>query len=242
MSSGSQPMVDTIRSLPHWRIEIRPVVYEPNAIRDIDECLRIIERAKVRFRGWDYPHLPRDRAYLAFADRSICAWVDFAGHKEFWTFFQSAQFIHLFGLKEALASNWNSQLRIQYEGLVRDIDEVPGFVHIGNCLWTVTEVFEFAARLCEQAVYQDRMEVGIALKGIQGFALTTDPTRAWYNHYAASEAAIQGAWPLTVPDLVANRRERAVEATAWLFKRFGWLEPNLSALRDQQAELLTKER
>jgi hypothetical protein len=238
-------IVADIKTRPHWRVEIRPSSYEQFLIPDIDECLNAVKLAKVRLRGWDYPHLPNDRAFLTFGRHSVSAWVDFAAHKEYWTFFQSAQFVHLFAIKEAIAPNWERELRVNYEGVLRDREEttdIPGFIHIGNCLWTLTEIFEFAARLSERTIYRDKLEISITLKGIKGFALTTDLNRAWYGHYSATLDEIDHTWPLRAAELVAERDEVAVRAAVWIFKRFGWLEPNLEALREQQAELLNRAR
>lgn len=234
------PIVTDIKEIPHWRVEIRPDSYDRESIADIDECLAAVKRAKVRLRGWDYPHLPGDPAHLLFGERSVGAWVDFAGHKEFWAFFQSAQFIHLFAIKESLTANWDRTLRVNYEGILRDQADVPGFIHIGNFVWTLTEIFEFAARLCERTVYKDRLEITVTLKGIKGFALTTDVNRAWYGHYTAGQADLGNTWALRAAELVAERDEKALDASLWFFKRFGWLEPNVDALRDQQAELLNR--
>lgn len=236
------PLVEEIKSGPHWRVEIRPEEYQRELVTDLDDCLKAVRMTKVRLRGWDYPHLPSDQGSFSFSGNSVNSWVRFAGHKEYWSFFQSGQFVHLFAVKEASTPNWDRQLRLNHAEMVRDRPEVPGFFDIGNFLWTVTEVFEFAARLCERAVYRDRLQISIAIRRIKGFALTTDPSRAWYAHYAASQVEICNTWHLRAVELVANRHEDALGATAWFFKRFGWLSPNVDSLRDEQAELFPRTR
>lgn len=240
--SARPQIVDEIRSAPHWRVEIRPTRYRDDLIADLGQAVRLLERTQVRLRGWSYPHLSRDETKRSLTSHSLRAWEDFAEHLEYLEFFQSGQFVHLFAIRERRREAWSQQLRVQYEGmLVRDgAPEPHGFIDIGNFVWTMTEVFEFTARLCEAGLYGDAVSVSVGLRSIEGFALTTGPERAWYGHYVATSEQLERARSWTPSDLIVRRSEIAIDESVWFFQRFGWLEPNIRALREQQAELLQR--
>src|SRR6516165_3715752 len=67
------------------------------------KCRQLIEESKVYFRGWDYPHLPRygnglinGVDWLEASTESTVMIPTF----EYWRFYQSGQFAHLFNCGE----------------------------------------------------------------------------------------------------------------------------------------------
>jgi hypothetical protein len=228
----------TIKSLPHWRVLLRPMRYEEELIPSLGECWSLVTRTKLSLRGWDYPHIdfPENQE---LGSNWIASWSDFQGHKEYWRLYQSGQFVHLFTVREVTEWGWQDKLRNgarvaigpqSREGDLR-------FLSVGNFLWSITEVFEFAARLAEVGTYRDVVRVRIGLYDIAGFALT-ETERLMHNLYVNESETLEKTWEVTSKDLLAKSSEHALKATAWFFDRFGWHRLPTDALREEQEQLL----
>lgn len=46
-----------IGSRGYWHVIIRPSKYKKKRIEDISALFPLLEKLKVRWRGWDFPHL-----------------------------------------------------------------------------------------------------------------------------------------------------------------------------------------
>lgn len=164
-------------------------------------------------------------------------------HIEYWRLYQSSQFLHLAAVREALSLEWAEKLRAAAESHASwrtDIDwaTVPGFFSLLNFLYTVTEIFEFAARLTQRGIYSGQVFVSIDIKKIRGFVLTPELDRAWSDVRAVNQENIGRVWELDSSELVANSAHIALQATAWFFERFNWLDPNVEVLRRDQEKFL----
>jgi hypothetical protein len=227
---------------PHWRVNMRPLPYEPERIASLSACFDLVQATKLSLRGWDYPHLSRRTNQRGTGNNWIAAWSDFMHHVEYWRLYQSAQFLHLFVVGEAVQPQWRAQLRDAAEshGSYIDLnwDKVPGYFSMLNFLYTVTEIFEFASRLAQRGVYTGELALTVELKNVKGFVLTPDMDRAWSGVRAATEATIGRTWQYESRDLVAASSEIAVQASAWFFERLGWLDPAVEVLRRDQEKFL----
>ena len=228
---------------PHWRVNIRPGIYEPELIASLGACFELVQSTKLSLRGWDYPHLSHRPNQRGTGNRWVASWSSFLGHVEYWRLYQSGQFIHLFAVREALVAEWHAQLRaaaISHASDRADVDwdRVPGYFSLLSFLYTVTEIFEFAARLAHRGVYTSTIAVTIELKKVRGFVLTPDLDRAWSDIRAASEDQIGRAWLIENRELISASSEVSLRATTWFFERFGWLEPSVQVLRRDQEKFL----
>lgn len=240
----SEPIYKSIKRASHWRVNLRPETYTPELIPTLGGCIELIEKTKVSLRGWDYPHLSNRQSEQGRGTNWVESWSDFRGRKEFWRFYQSGQFIHLFTVKET-APEWRSKLEEDtrfHLGDDENIDwsRVPGFISIINFLYTVTEIFEFATRLCQAGVYKGLITISIQLNGINQFVLTTDTSRSWHNYYAATQDTLGKPWSLSSNELVANSAELSLQAIKWFFERFGWLNPPMEVLKNDQENFLKR--
>ena len=217
-----------VRKYSHWRVLLRPGVYAEERITTLKECWAVVEQNRVRLRGWDYPHVSSEDSERAHGPNWVASWSDFMERYEYWRLFQSGQFVQLFSVREATETAWREKLKQLTKGHLGylkdvDLDGIPGHVHITNFLYSMTEIFEFAARLCQKGLYEGSLEVGVQLQGVKGFVLMTDWDRAWHSYYPASEDTIGRTWKLKADDLVADSSARSLEAILWFFERF-WLD------------------
>jgi hypothetical protein len=236
-----------VRRHPHWRVLFRPGSYETERIPNLAACWKTVEQNRVRLRGWDYPHLSSRDSERGHGVDWIASWSSFMERYEYWRLFQSGQFVHLFSVREATESAWREKLKSLTEGHLKhvkgvDWEAVPGYLHISNFVYSMTEIFEFAARLCQHGIYEGSLSVGVELKGVKGFVLTTDWDRAWHSYYAATEDEFGKTWEIRTDDLVAKSPEKSLDAMLWFFERFGWLDPAIQVLRQDQENFLKGRR
>jgi hypothetical protein len=228
---------------PHWRVNFRPVDYKEHLIPSLGMCFEIIEKNKLSLRGWDYPHLSRRDTEQGQGNNWVASWSDFMGHYEYWRFYQSGQFLHLFSVREATETEWRKKLESEMKSQLSykdDIDwkKVPGFISIINFTYNVTEIYEFAARLCQSQIYTGTINIKIELRGIRDFILSAPWDRVWHSYYAASEDILTKSADYESDRLIAMSKEVALESIAWFFERFGWLNPSMNVIANDQENLL----
>jgi len=221
---------------PHWRVNFRPDVYQGEAVPSLFECFQIIEKNKVRLRGWDYPHLSHRDTERTQGVNWVASWTDFMGHLEYWRFYQSTQFLHLFSIREATYEPWRSRLQelatfhlSQITDL--DLEKVPGFISMMNFLYNVTDIIEFATRLCQAQVYKGSLNISIQINHIRNFILTTEINRAWDIYCSAGEDSLGKTWTINCESLVGDSPQYSLDIVVWFFERFGWLNPSRDVLR-----------
>src|SRR5438477_12026082 len=95
---------------PHWRVNMRPLPFEPERIPSLSAGFELIQSTKLSLRGWDYPHLSHKPHQRGTGKSWIAAWSDFMNHVEYWRFYQSGQFLHLAAVRE-VEPQWRAQLR-----------------------------------------------------------------------------------------------------------------------------------
>lgn len=242
MTKPSITLPTPVLDLPHWRVNIRPVDFQKDRIATLPKLDELVEKTKVRLRGWDFPHIDHRADHREMGNDYVGSWCDFRGTHEYWRLYQSGQFLHLDAMKE-LYPSWHEKLKEaakSHLGGLSDVnwDKVPGFVSVVNFLYRMTEIFEFAARLCQAGVYEGSVSIRIDLKKIKGFVLMVDSDRSWSLYRAATANEIGNEWSLATDILVAQSAERALDATEWFFHRFGWSDPPREVLKKDQKNFL----
>jgi len=239
-----------VTDYPYWRVVFRPKSYDPELIPSLTDCVKLVEKTRVRLRGWDFPFWSPHENEHSLRSTSIASWANFMGSIEYWELFQSGQFVHLAAVREATRANWREKLQeatmshLGHWGHLKDFDwkAVPGYIDILNSVYTVTEIFEFAARVCQAGVYHGPLAITIELNGVKGYVLTTDFDRSWSEFRAASENHLGKTWEIASDDLISASAAHSMNAVAWLFERFGWLSPNLTPLNNDQQKFLSGSR
>jgi hypothetical protein len=230
---------------PHWRVNFRSETYNPELIPSLEKCFQIIEQTKLSLRGWDYPHLSGRPNERGRGSNWVASWSDFGCRNEYWRLYQSGQFIHLFSIEEATNPDWRKELQAMSKSHLgwgslkeQDWSAVPGFISIRNFLYTVTEIFEFAARLCEKGIYGETFTISIELRRIKGLVLTAERLRPMHNYYAVTENELLKNWTVKREDLLAESSANSLAAVLWFFERFGWAHPPLQTLRKDQDDFV----
>jgi hypothetical protein len=228
---------------PHWRVNFRSKLYNDELIESLSKCFDVIDKNKLRLRGWDYPHLSSYGTERGQGVNWVASWSDFMGHKEYWRFYQSGQFLHLFSVREATEPEWREKMEStmrSHLSYMTDVEwgKVPGFISIINFIYQITEIYEFAARLCEAQIYPSTLNIKIDLKGIKGFVLAASWERAWHSYYAANEDILTLSKDYESEELIATSQDESLKTILWFFERFGWLAPSIDVIRNDQANFL----
>ncbi len=226
--------LNKIHSTGYWRVNIRPTSFEETRIDSLAACREIVEHSSVQLRGWDYPHV--DQRELANGEDWVESGADFRGNVEYWRFYQSGQFVHHFACRE------DHEL---------DPNELPPGVHepspsrrylsILSSLYTITEIFEFTARLASRGVLSPQALISIKLVGTEGRQLFFwDAGRHLSRDYICRIPEMTFSTTYAEAELLAQASELALGTTAWIFERFNWTPVPTGVLARDQRNLLER--
>lgn len=229
-------LVAKIKSRGYWRVVIRPTEFNKQLIPSLAECSRLLYEAKVSLRGWDYPHIDRDGPTNGL-DWVECS-TDALEIYEYWRFYQSGQFAHLFNCRE----DWVAPPQL---GVVswKKLPPSSAVLSILSTLYRITEIYEFAARLASKKVIPYRLSVEIELHGMKDRTLVlTDPMRApLLELYTCKVDSLpQPARVVSTAELLERSSEFALESIIWFFERFNWRDIPTDILRNDQRKLLER--
>jgi hypothetical protein len=224
-------VVEMIKSRGYWDVEVRPVPFAPDRIA-YERLEETLDRTTVRLRGWPVPFVEY-RQPVRHGNDWVGQDVDArsVSHLEAWRLFTSGQFVHL----RAISVDWGEANLIAPQGPVEHI------IPVWEVLFYLTELVEFAARLTLRSDHQGTVLIRAKLVNMAGRALVVGQrNRAeFFEPYVHDQAVIEGQIEMTSDDLVASRREFAVQLARHFFLRFGW-KPSLDQLRGHQQELLDR--
>ena len=216
----------------YWRVVIRPAEFKADRIPTLTRCKEIVEASVVSLRGWDYPYVQQNSLELG-QDwiASSCDWEQ-GLHFEYWRFHQSGQFVHHFNCWEE----------------AHPLSRVPApakYLLVLNTLFTVTEIFEFGARLARHDALGSAAEVVIELHGMKGRELTyQDAMQAVLfgrgKKYVAQQDDIKFQTQVPVNRLLGSTRDLAIDGVVSVFERFGWFNPSRERLTQEQAKFLER--
>jgi hypothetical protein len=227
-----------IKEAPHWRVVIRPGVHVEERIDTLSECWRLIESSRVSLRGWDYPHV--DHQHRQNGKDWIESWDDYRSHREYWRLYQSGQFLHLFSFTEDRYRD-KAEEKAKSDVLALNDFSLSGYLSAISALWTITEIFEFAARLAQKADFGDSASVAIQMVRVKDRALfMSDPGRDFSRPYVAKESILSKEWSLQTEQLLSESPELALNAAEWFFERFGWMALPRQVMADDQRKLLER--
>lgn len=217
-----------VLELPHWRVNFRPAHFNPGSIQSDRDLFELVERNAVSFRGWNYPHVSSRLNERSATEKYVASWANFMGHVEYWRLFQSGQFLHLFSVPEVANKAW----RNKYSHI-----DAPGIFSVRNVIFTMTEIFEFAARLSAQRMYAGGLSIKIEVKHVRGFVLVSDFDRLLHGEYAAHADSVARDVQSDSEDMILDNSRIAADSAVWFFNQFGWRNPARIDIEREQAAL-----
>ncbi len=220
-------LLDKIHQHAYWRVVIRPTQFNPREITSLGTCERIVRSSQVVLRGWDYPWVEKIQVGQDWIE-SYCD-SDIVSRYESWRFFLSGQFVHHFTVDEEFHGlNWTPS--------------PDRYLSVLNCLYTVTEIFEFAARLAQHGILRPAAEVSIRLYGMQNRQLTHERLEQAmvFGGYFSRMDEIAHDVAIPASQLLGSTADLALDGATAIFERFGWLNPPRDQLTEEQRKLLER--
>lgn len=225
-------ITERIKERGYWRVGFCPLTFERERIHPLPKCNEVVEKAVVRLRGWDYPHLPKEGA-VAGANY-VEGVVDWEMHKEMWRMYQSGQFVHY----KVLQEDWTAESDLWRERKIK-----PGTIlSVIAAVYVVTEAFEFVRRVVKQGYYEEGVEVTVGLHNTQNRELRIlDPMRGpLFGVYRSAIPDIERTKTFTKQEITEGSREVALDTIVDIFYRFNWTKPPIEVLRNDQQKLLER--
>jgi hypothetical protein len=213
-------LLTEIHKFGYWRVLIHPTEFQQDRIPSLSDCQEAIEKAKVSLRGWDYPHIQYDN--IRRGQDWIESGIDFMGHKEYWRFYQSGQFIHHFSSREETV--------LSKRGL-----------EVVATIFQFTEILEFAARLATREILSPQVTLSVTLSNIKGYSLFFENLlRLLARDYTSHIDKIEWERTLTTEEIVSKSAEIALDAVEFVFDRFGLEKGKRSIWAEDQRKLLER--
>jgi hypothetical protein len=212
--------LEKIKQRGYWRITIRPATHLPKRIAKLTDLRAIIDENTVSFRGWSFPHVGKraieGKEPVEIYDGYIEGSSSWEAFIESFRFYQSGQFIDY----RAFADDWQEERK----QLSRDTNDPPGSrFSVGEAVYQLTEIYEFAARLSKSPAGDDRMECEVRIENLKGRRLTVDGRwMPFIADHIAAASQFERKDMLARPDLLGRASELAIDVAMDLFQLFGW--------------------
>jgi len=224
--------VDKIKSQGFWEVIVRPSKFDKDHIKSLRECVELVQENKVMLRGWDYPHISSKYGIKSGTDwiENLTNWAE---HNEYWRMYRSGQFLHLFSLRE----DWWGEVRIFFS---QQSYTTPGYaLEIICTLYTLTEIYEFVARLAKRKVFDDFLKVSITLNGTKNRRLvTSDMDRSLNDNYVCAIDSIPISRMANVEEIIGKSNEFALDDTVSVFEHFNWFNVPRKSFKEKQDKFM----
>ena len=231
-----EELLQEIRSKGYWRVVVRPTKFEKLRIPSFSEVRKLVQSCTVSLRGWDYPHWNADTV------RNMADWVesseDWDFYKEYWRLYRSGQFIHLFALHEDHMESIENLPSIRSSP--QQAETPGGYLLINWTTYTLTEVFEFAARLANKGVLHPSVFISVGLHNVENRRLipfSEDSGFFFQDYVCQSDVPITIEKLIPQDELVVNPDNLALDFATEIFERFNWDKPSRQILGEYQKRL-----
>lgn len=236
---NNNDLINKIKERGFWEVNIHPSKYSDKLIESRTALKEVVRNSVVELRGWDYPHFRDSDGEPYSILNGIEKSIDWERHLEFWRMTTSGNFYHLLGLREDRMEN------DEYRNIWSKGDELKDKKVLGilGTLYTFVEIFEFVKRLTSNGVFQDTVEVSIALNGLKDRELYVDS----YNRapfFFPRKAKIEEPWvwerQLKAKNIIEGKisEEESLKAFLDLIDIFGWENPPIEALKNDIEKFL----
>lgn len=228
----TESIIEKIKSRGYWLVKIRPLEFEKERLESLRECAEIVDTSTVRLRGWPYPYVKTHKI------ESGIDWVqcqtDWQNYIEYWRMYQSGQFAHWFACRE----DWWRESGLVRDNRIKAINPMSA-MSVLMTLFSLTEIYEFAARLAEKKMFDETLSLTVELhrmKNRQLFFL--DPMRQPFEKYSCAVDNLPLQKIISIDEILGGAQELALDHTLWVFERFNWRSARRDILKQDQEKLL----
>jgi hypothetical protein len=232
-------LIAKLKQRGYWKVTIHPLQYQENRYGFL-ELKQLIEKTKVSLRGWDYPHL--DRRTTFNRDGFIESYSEFDYLIEYWRFYRSGKFIHLFGMREDGRDKSLVLERFRWYGHDAEVPENLRGLSIIAAVYSLTEIFEFAIRLANHGVFESGVRIEVELFGLRNRMLYfEDFGRDLRKAYVCRDEHIKREAVFKTPsELTESGRAMAVSWFIEIAHQFQWDSPPRAIMEEEQRKFLER--
>ncbi len=234
---NSDELIEKIKSLGYWRVEIRSAEYQPKRLTTREGMQELLSSATVSLRGWPYPYYEAgETSYNGQWLEGKVAWDRF---REYWRLYESGQWIHYSKLTTA---------GVTREELFRNMSPPPpehaGYVYVrGGILFTLTEIFRFAVGLAQGGMLDPVAFLSVGLHNTKDYMLVESFDRFFPFRYVNEwDTPITFEKSLPANELSATADKMALDMAIKVFSVFGWIPAEAAArnLVEDQKKLIER--
>jgi hypothetical protein len=229
-ADDERALLDQLNTRGVWRFVFRPQSFGKR-VTDVLSVFEMVERARVDFRSWPYPFVPAGDHLKHGARNTTMEWAGqwhtWEHRREVWRCFTTGQFSSLNGV----AWDWRD------ESGWWPAAQTPGWqpntqIPLSDVVFSIVERVEFAARLADTALGDERLHLELVLENCQGRELFSDYTNRapLLPGYHAKTEQIPIALNLSKAELAASADGIAVDTIGRVVAQFGW-KPEPSTVR-----------
>ncbi|MCK4643363.1 hypothetical protein KAU32_06975 [bacterium] len=229
-------LVNVIKGNPYWRVIIRPLKYNADLL-SFNRAKKIIIDSAINLRGWQYPAFHEHE--IINKENYIEGKINWSSFNEYWRFYQSGQFIHLFNLQE--------NLRLKNEGKVPSFlsptpkEEPLSYISIISTIYLFVEIFEFAIRITEEDIYNSGVYMSVQLNKCDKMRLFSyESSRIFFKSYMCESEKINIEISLGKNIILTEGREICLEKVQRFFEYFQWGNFPEDLIREEQKKLLER--
>jgi hypothetical protein len=242
MDKDFNTTLSKIKNHGYFRINFFPVTSDEISISDVIETKKKIRESVIELRGWDYPHFPtndKNQGIYIINDHTE-SWIDWDKFKEIWRYYQSGNFIHLFGLRE----DWYGEDEwIEPTSIYKKIK--PGeVIDVLGITYSFTEIFQFIKNIVEKTdIYNNGITIKISLENVKNRKLTVfdwmrTPLFGDYISIGNTVTAVNKTF--TKEMVLKNYLEIAYKAIIDTLHQFNWENIPEEVIREDQKKLLER--
>jgi len=223
-------LIKKIKSIGYWTVNVHPMKFEEKRIVRIGECKKLVSDSRVRLRGWDYPHI--DNQGITTCNDWVESYSDWDRHREYWRFYQSAQFIHYFVCREDLQKDLRQQIYYANE-------EAKSFLSIISTIYSITEMFLFISRLAEKELFKEGLSVKLKLdKMLDRQLFFYDQSRELFHDYICKIETIEISRNISNQEIITDFDSIAIDFIIEIFERFNMDNIPKELFKNEQLKFL----
>ena len=239
---GAKTVLKKLKEHGYWHVNFFPSVFNPELINDPVKCRDIIKQNLISLRGWNYPHVPNhndEKQELYIAGDKAESWIDWEIFKEVWRFYQSGQFLSLFGVYD----DWYQEDSWLGNELFKKVKPDSQLDAVGVVL-KMTEILLFTKNMVDSEVYDhDTIQLEIELVNMKGRKLAImDPRRIplFQDYICYTDKITLPVKKLSANDPTKDFEKIAMDFCEHIFKQFQWDSFPRNSFEEDQKKLIER--